>query len=545
MKDVSIPRLSLCVFGAFFFVYTLTSSPVAPLVGDGSVMASDAVHLLRSGFSEPEGFSKFGLGQALIDVPIAPLVSLMRTTPSPLRRLFLTLAISMLPSLIGSGICALFFLCCTELGYRRVASVLGTVLLGLTSMQWVYAQSLFAEPTIGLLWLGALYCVLRSRRPAAHVLWLVLAGSLCAYSVLVKPTAAVGLLVFGVYVVADQWGRRRSLRSSLAGPAVVGFLAPAIPVLALFFWFNSVRYGHMLNMGYSTGRDVSFGFSTPLLTGLYGLLFSSGKGLFWYNPTLFLAVFGVPVFARRHPRAAWLSAGLWVGVLLLHSRWWAWHGDWSWGPRFLVPLLPFGFLPAASLADRFLGASGVGWGNRVRIGLSVVLCAIGLWVQGVGLCIPYHNHILVVVQGARVFEQPLYDAAKWPIRDDMLQVRFIPEFSPIAGHWWLLRCTLGRDRASEAHVPVPPPWAALNPKWDVKGIAGFLHYNIWWMLCWQQRADLSGKVWLAPILVVFLLAGFAACAVCVVYLLRSSPPAGDERDGGEVDSALPAGSPSE
>jgi len=40
---------------------------------------------------------------------------------------------------------------------------------------------------------------------------------------------------------------------------------------------------------------------------------------------------------------------LFVVRLLFYARWWAWYGGNSWGPRFLVPVLP-AFAPVIAAA---------------------------------------------------------------------------------------------------------------------------------------------------------------------------------------------------
>jgi hypothetical protein len=74
--------------------------------------------------------------------------------------------------------------------------------------------------------------------------------------------------------------------------------------------------------------------------------------LLWYAPPIFLGLFGLPAFARRFPREALLCVGVVAGYLLLHSTYTYWEGGWCWGPRLILPALPFALLPAASLLSR-------------------------------------------------------------------------------------------------------------------------------------------------------------------------------------------------
>jgi hypothetical protein len=83
------------------------------------------------------------------------------------------------------------------------------------------------------------------------------------------------------------------------------------------------------------------GFSNPFFFGLISLLFSFGKGIFFFAPGLLLPirktlrklqeVTKVDLFAIY---MLWIS--FLVGLLLVYSSWWAWHGGWFWGPRFLL-----------------------------------------------------------------------------------------------------------------------------------------------------------------------------------------------------------------
>src|SRR5205814_1515309 len=71
-----------------------------------------------------------------------------------------------------------------------------------------------------------------------------------------------------------------------------------LPVVAgglLYLAWNYWRFGSPFEFGYSEGFD------TPLLVGLYGWFFSSGKSVFLYAPVLILLIGALPRFARRHP----------------------------------------------------------------------------------------------------------------------------------------------------------------------------------------------------------------------------------------------------
>jgi hypothetical protein len=84
------------------------------------------------------------------------------------------------------------------------------------------------------------------------------------------------------------------------------------------------------------------GFSYPLFFGLLSVLFSFGKGLVFYAPGLLLPV---RTRLRAISERLFTSYSLWLGFLagliLIYSKWWAWFGGWTWGPRFfLIAAIP-------------------------------------------------------------------------------------------------------------------------------------------------------------------------------------------------------------
>jgi hypothetical protein len=104
-----------------------------------------------------------------------------------------------------------------------------------------------------------------------------------------------------------------------------------LPVLVWTAWYSLRRDGTLVPAVYGGS------FTTPIGTGLYGLVLSPGKGLFAYNPFLLLAIPGAVALWRRDRAATALLVGLMVARTLLYARWSDWPGGIAWGPRFLMP----------------------------------------------------------------------------------------------------------------------------------------------------------------------------------------------------------------
>jgi hypothetical protein len=122
------------------------------------------------------------------------------------------------------------------------------------------------------------------------------------------------------------------------------FVTPVLIAIVVNGIQNHMRSGTIFQTGYE-GQ----GWTTPILEGLSGLLLSPGKGLAFFSPLSILAVVGLVILWRTGWRSeATLIGSLFVTQLLFYSRWWAWAGGWTWGPRFLVStqaLLVLGLLP--------------------------------------------------------------------------------------------------------------------------------------------------------------------------------------------------------
>lgn len=166
----------------------------------------------------------------------------------------------------------------------------------------------------------------------------------------------------------------------------VRYALAIIVTVALIMLESWIRRGSQLKTGYTDDLGVRTimpysgrpGFSNPFFFGLISLLFSFGKGIFFFAPGLLLPIRKtlrkVQEATNVDPFAIytlWLS--FLVGLLLVYSTWWDWSGAWFWGPRFLL----FASIPAS-----FALAVRLQWRDTsllVNIVTILVLC-LSVWV---------------------------------------------------------------------------------------------------------------------------------------------------------------------
>lgn len=135
-------------------------------------------------------------------------------------------------------------------------------------------------------------------------------------------------------------------------------LAIAVGLILCESW---IRRGSLLNTGYEGNKGFVAilpysgrpGFSYPFFFGIMSILFSFGKGIFFFAPGLIL-----PVKAQlcAQYQKIYENYKLWiyflVGMVIVYSKWWSWYGGWFWGPRFfLFASIPASFALAVGLSD--------------------------------------------------------------------------------------------------------------------------------------------------------------------------------------------------
>ncbi len=419
----------------FFFcllAYLLLGSGTIPS-SDGYTMFTLARSMLSGQLSIPEGNGKVGRngllyakadpGQAVVALPLVATGELTaRLLPSgPIRDLWPRSVASTFNAVVGAAAVLGFFLLLRALGCTVQTAVWMSMGLALATPLLPYTKSFMREPLLMLCGIAAFLAIHRSRestpesaaqgRRATSQRPALAAGLWLGVGMVVKSSFVINVPILLAYLMATSHRemRRRRVAAFLAGPIAGGLL------LALY---NAHRFGNPLTSGYDPTVD---NFSTPLLVGLYGQLLSSGKSIFLYAPLGLVALFAFPAFARRHRPEALTAAALFVTHVIFHAKFASWAGEGSWGPRYLVPVLPFLLLPASEF---------VAGPRRVARRAAAAALILGLLVQAGGTAIYFGSYMrdLGEYPYERNFSDPLF----------MYRSHFVPNYSPVVGHWRLL-----------------------------------------------------------------------------------------------------------
>src|ERR1043166_5480819 len=460
--------------------------------GDLSVTRTqaDAAGQLRNIAS----YSKFSLGQSVLLLPFVTAGMVFSSITAGAE-----LIIYMLPALESAAICLLLFLLIRNLGNASPELVLSrrsalaiAAMTGLGTQLWPSARVLFADQSAALLLTVAVYSLVRFTYEKSGQRWATAAAWAAAWAVFCKPIFALAcpaLMIYAIWITRKQ-PRRFNTRQTIW--LVVTALLPFALVVVVQLWHNNLRFGSALALGYEQGRDGEYGFATPLWVGLYGTLLSSGRSLFLYSPLCLLTFFGARDFFKRAPAEAALVAGVSLPLLLGYAKWWSWHGGWEWGTRFyifLIPLLMWLSVPAWRWLDLTAPATTM---HRVQQFLLADLFMGAVYVQLLGVLIFPLSYWVLIANEVKVFERQVYQKGIWDIRDDMVLAHFVPEFSPLAGHAWLIWATWNQQKFDDKALSLSAPWVALNAKWAPQNVRPYLGYDLWFLGTRDSRVRSDG-----------------------------------------------------
>ena len=250
---------------------------------------------------------------------------------------------------------ACLFLLAARLGAAIPAAAFATLSLGLATPMWPYATIFWGHALAAACLLFAFFAaaVLAENRIPARDFWLGLAVGLAAgWATVSEYPAAPASAILAVLTVAVVWrdGRPRLRR------VVAGLTLGAAAALAVLLTFQNAAFGSPFHLGYKydeafPGMTQAFGLGLPKIDRILKLLFGGRRGLFFHAPILAAAPFGLWLLGKNPPHRLLAAAAAAIALyyLLFNASFYAWHGGWSYGPRYLSPCLPLLALGLAPL----------------------------------------------------------------------------------------------------------------------------------------------------------------------------------------------------
>jgi len=350
-------------------------------------------------------YSKKGLGVSLAALPLFAVGKQWAAVGAVQMALLLN-------PLLTALLAFVFFHLATALGYDERTATIGTLSLGLGTLLWPFARTIFSESLAALGLCLALFGVVGMRSALVDKRGLLLAfsaGSGAAILLLARTANAVVLPVVGLYLgylFLLDW-RKNGRISRLLPPAIAFGLPIALSLLAVVL-YNYLRFHTLLTFPLAPFER----FSNPLGVGLAGLLLSPGKGLVWYVPLVWLSVPALRYWIKTQQLAeALLAIGVVVATLLLYAQWYDWPGGRAWGPRMLVMTMPALVMFCLPLLSAWGRVSAPRW----QRGLLILVLSLSVLVQCLGVLVNFERQEGLDMQSGLTFDQLLWDVAHAPL----------------------------------------------------------------------------------------------------------------------------------
>jgi hypothetical protein len=338
-----------------------------------------------------EWFPKYGIMNTLVYAPafwIEHLLARDGATSGTLK--LLTLNIHNLTLMIAC--CVLFYLTARHFTKSEFASSGFSLCVIFSTFCWNYFRAQTFE-THQILFLGvSLYAMIHTMRvlaagdnknytSASLGKWLLLCALMLDALMLCKSAYVLLMPVFGVTL----WAALRNygfgkVNTGVLRTILIAFFIPCIVGFLILLAVNQYKFGSLFNTGYTQWVREEHLFSGDLLKGLLGFLFDGQFGVFLCFPLLLISLFYWRQFLQRYPMESLLFLLSAAILLVINAYFINWRGAWCYGPRYLLPILPFVSLPLLMLLD--------GGGQRIwnisrifSISPALILLLISFWMQ--------------------------------------------------------------------------------------------------------------------------------------------------------------------
>jgi len=350
-------------------------------------------------------YSKKGLGISLAALPLYAIGKHWAAVGAVQMALLLN-------PLVTALLAFVFFYLVKALGYDERTATIGTLSLGLGTLLWPFARTIFSESLAALGLCLALFGVVALRAATVEkggFRLAFIAGSGIAILLLARTANAIVLPVIVLYLgylFLLDWHKNGRI-SRLLQQAVAFGLPIALALLAVVL-YNYLRFHTLLTFPLAPFER----FSNPLGAGLMGLLLSPGKGLVWYVPLVWLILPAVAYWIKaRRLAEGLLVIGVVIAPLLLYAQWYDWPGGRAWGPRMLVMTMPALVMFCLPVLAAWGGVNAPRW----RRGLLMFVLSLSILVQCLGVLINFERQEGLDMQSGLTFDQLLWEVTHAPL----------------------------------------------------------------------------------------------------------------------------------
>jgi hypothetical protein len=245
-----------------------------------------------------------------------------------------------------------------------------------STISWPFATFFFQSDPSAMFDLLAAYFALKILRGGDRRSWLgVFCGLALSAAFVTDYVNAILVPIILLSLVISLRGLKKPfLKES------IGFVLAICVGVAVIVLYNYLSFGRPFVSSeqlYLNSSTPLGDFGYPLYLGLLLNLFTPFRGLFFYSPVLVIGVIGYWKMLRERSTKdqGFFLLALFLGILLPYSAWYNPFGGLSYGPRFIIPAIPFLLVPGGFVLEKVKG-------SYYYIGI-YVLYVIGVATNGI------------------------------------------------------------------------------------------------------------------------------------------------------------------
>lgn len=351
------------------------------IIENGDLSISDGTGIKGNNGKD---YSWYGIGQPILAIPFYIIgKSLGKDAGAQGMVSLLNLFV-----VAASGV-VLFFLI-NNLGYSKKTALAVTVFYALGTLAWPQSKHPFDHPVETLFVLLAIFYA-QIYVNGSKTTYLILSAVSLGFAFITRVPAILSLAPIFLFLSYRHLEGGYTAKSVIAAIKDCSIYSLAlVPFVLIQLWYNYARFGSVFETGIplmAQRAGIDFFTGTPFLTGLSGFLISPGKGFFYYSPISILFFFSIRGFYNRHKGLTLCILGIIASYLAFLSRNIYWHGDWSWGPRYLFVLIPLMMLPISDFVERRY------WNGKRTLRYAVLaLFGISVAVQTIGVAVAFTHY---------------------------------------------------------------------------------------------------------------------------------------------------------
>jgi hypothetical protein len=390
---------------AVVFAINFAAMPATWWAGDPSAWREETRSILRDGalhvnaqyaerigdpgqyfvFNAAKGwrYSKYGVMNSLMALPPTALEAAIHGRIPGVGAQSDLLIFNLYNILLSLLVCGLLYRITgwyTDRIWVRVAYVLCTFY---ATFFWYYQRAQGAEIYQVLFFTAAFYFLMiylralrdtRGNPSRKHKLALV--GTWVFVTGLLLTRVIFGFLIPTVWlaVIYVMQGLDNDRRWQILARQSVWLLLPVALAIGILAWINQVKFGSPWLTGYHQWRAREHLPIGRWQDGVWGVLFDPQGSMLLHFPILVFSLVGLRAFYRRFKVDTVILFLLPSVLFVVLTKTPVWRGEWTYGPRFLIFMLPVLSLPFVSFLDWLADAP---WGRGKFVMAIATLVTLG------------------------------------------------------------------------------------------------------------------------------------------------------------------------